>query len=82
MEDRDRRYYPPDLRLRVDRLEQWRKDHDKWAETQAERLDTVWDWRLDVRPLLRTMNRLMWAILTALCADLALSAYVVWSQRG
>lgn len=78
---RDRREYPPDVRVRLDRLEQWRTAHDAWAEAQAKRLDTVWDWRLDVRPMLATMNRLMWAILGVLLSDLAISGYLALTRK-
>lgn len=73
----ERRKYPPELRVRVSLLEQWRKAHDEWAGHQAERLDTLWDWRAEVRPVLRTTNRLLAAVLLVLLTDLGTSAYII-----
>lgn len=75
--DEERRRYPPDLRVRVSLLEQWQAQHNDWAHDQAKRVDTLWDWRAEVRPVLKTTNRLLWAVLTALLADIGLSGYLI-----
>ena len=78
--ENERRQYPPDLRVRVSLLEQWQATHNDWASQQAHRLDTLWDWRSDVRPTLRTTNRLLWAVLTVLLTDLGASLYLLYSR--
>ena len=77
MGDDDRRRYPPDLRVRVSLLEQWQAQHNEWADHLAKRVDTLWDWRAEVRPVLRTTNRLLYMVLAVLISDLFLSGYVV-----
>ena len=77
MADDDRRRYPPDVRVRVSLLEQWQKQSNEWQDRQAERVDTLWDWRAEVRPVLRTTNRLLFMVLAVLVTDLGLSGYLV-----
>lgn len=77
----ERRTYPPDLRVRVSLLEQWQATHNEWAGHQAERLDTVWDWRAEVRPFLATTNRLLWAVLMTLLADLGTTVYLLFTRH-
>lgn len=61
-------------------LEQWQKAHNDWAANQSERLDAVWDWRAEVRPVLATTNRLLWAVLAVLLTDLGASVYLLFTR--
>lgn len=81
VEPKDRRKYPPELDIRVSLLEQWKRSHDEWAGHQSERLDTLWDWRAEVRPVLATTNRLLWAVLTTLLADLGTTVYLLFTRH-
>ena len=81
MERIERRKYPVELVTRMSLVEHWQEKHEAWSEHQVLRLDTLWDWRSEVKATLRTTNRLLWTVLTALCADIGVSLYLVVSRH-